>query len=93
MLIALHLLVVVLLFGAVSCVRGCASSKKAETVEAEGSDSRIAAGVSDNLKNQLATRLDNDDALASIAKNAGKYTDEATSQLALDDSGAISFVK
>lgn len=87
------LLVAVLLFGAVSCVRGYASSKKPETVGAEGSDSRIAAGVSDNLKAQLTTRLDDDDALASIAKNAGKYTDEAIIQLALDDSGAIGFVK
>ena len=87
------LLVAVLLFGAVSCVRGCASSKKPETVGAEGSDSRIAAGVSDNLKAQLTMRLDDDDALASIAKNAGKYTDEAIIQLALDDSGAIGFVK
>ncbi|MGI6230034.1 MAG: hypothetical protein ACOYJL_03865 [Tractidigestivibacter sp.] len=72
-----------------SCVRANSEQQAAE--EAAQQETRVASGISDDLTAALNTRLDQDDKIAEIAKNADQY-DERMVQLALDEPTAIDLV-
>ena len=55
-------------------------------------DSRVAAGVSEDLARQFATELDRADKLAQIAANADQYENQGLLELALSEPAAIDFV-
>lgn len=84
-------LVVLLVVGVSSCVRGCSASKS-EQEALNQVDSRVAAGVSDELSNRFKIALDRNDQLAQIAAKADSYDDTALLELALDQPEAVSFV-
>lgn len=93
LLIAAFIVVVFLLiFGVVGCVRSCTAPK--EPVQAENeTDSRVAAGVSEELTNELSARLDEDKKIAWIAKHADEYPDPRIIELALREPAAVDFVR
>lgn len=82
-------LLVLVIVGVSSCVRGC-SSDPAQS--ANPVDSRVAAGVSEELTQQFATELNRDEKLASIAATADRYADTGLLELALSVPEAIDFV-
>ena len=84
-------LVILVVVGVSSCVRGCASSAPAAS-EANPVDARVASGVSDDLTRAFAAQLDQNEKLASIAANAGSYSDQSLLELALSTPEAIDFV-
>lgn len=83
-------LVVLLVVGISSCVRGCSSSQGSG--ETNPVDARVASGVSEELTTQFATELDRGERLAQIAANASSYSDQALLELALEVPEAIDFV-
>lgn len=64
-------LVIVLVLLVSSCVRGCSSDGGQQQTESQNQvDSRVAAGVSDDLSKEFKTTLDRNDKLSQIAANA-----------------------
>ena len=90
------LLIIALIFGVTSCVKGCSArnTKKdeAKEVKVNPEDKRVAYGVSAEETDRLAVVLDRNEAFASIAKNADKITDERLIDLAIAEPEAIEFV-
>lgn len=93
-LIALAVVLVVLaVVGVSSCVRGCSAAPEEQDQQSLNQiDSRVAAGVTDDMTRRFATELDRNEKLAQIAANANKYTDAALLDLALNVPEAIDFV-
>lgn len=85
-------LVIALLFGLFSLVRGCVSrrTKKAQTDTEQ--DTRVSLSVSSEMANKYMEELDRYELLSQIAQNAEAVGDERLLQLALDEPGAIEFV-
>lgn len=91
------LLVIALVFGISSCVRGCSSSrtsKKDETKQAKvnPTDERVAYGVSADETAKLSAVLDRNEAFEQIAKSANKISDARLIDLAIAEPEAIEFV-
>lgn len=84
-------LLVLLIVGVSSCVRGCSSDQGASG-EANPVDARVAAGVDEDLTRKFATELDRGEKLAQIAANASAYENTDLLELALDEPAAIDFV-
>lgn len=84
-------LVVLLVVGISSCVRSCGSDQDG-SAETNALDSRVAAGVSEELTGEFTTALDRGEKLAQIAANASAYDDEGLLELALSEPDAIDFV-
>ena len=84
-------LVVLLVVGVSSCVRGCSASEPAQG-EVNEVDARVAAGVSEDLTKRLAERLNQNEQFATIAANASQYKDEGLLELALRVPDAVGFV-
>ena len=85
------IILILLIVGITSCVRGCTAPKK-ETVEATQNENGIATGISAELSKSLETQLATGDNWKTIAKNADKYSNERTIELALEDPAAVDFV-
>lgn len=88
--VAIAVLVLVIL-GVSSCVRGCAT-KQDGTAAVNVADSRVAAGVSEELTQKFTGALDRNDKLSWIAANANQYSDTSLLELALDEPDSIDFV-
>lgn len=91
------LLIIAMIFGITSCVKGCsAKSKKKETVETEQKvnpdDKRVAYGVSSEVTSKLSKVLDRNETFAKIAKYADKISDDRLIDLAIAEPDAIDFV-
>lgn len=90
------LLIIALIFGISSCVKGCSArnTKKdeAKEVKVNPEDKRVAYGVAAEETKRLAEVLDRNEAFADIAKNADKITDERLIDLAITEPDAIEFV-
>lgn len=83
-------LVILLVVGISSCVRGCSADQPSG--ETNAVDARVAAGVSEDLTRQFSTELNRGEKLAAIAANANAYSDQALLELALSEPAAIDFV-
>ena len=94
--VAALLLLIALIFGISSCVKGCSrnSKKQAETQEQKVNpdDKRVAYGVSSEETAKLSEILDRNETFAKIAKNANKISDERLIDLAIAEPAAIDFV-
>ncbi len=87
------LLLIILVVGISSCVRGCSSDQSSNSgAEVNSVDSRVAAGVDEDLTNQLAGALNRGEKIQQIAANANKYTDSQLIELALAQDDAVDFV-
>lgn len=93
-------ILILLIFGISSCVRGCSSKSASGSSQATTSkkavnsvDKRVAAGTSEALTKKLKTSLDQADGLDWIAAHANKYSDSRLVELAMREPTAISFVK
>ncbi|MDI9591015.1 MAG: hypothetical protein QM302_08285 [Acidobacteriota bacterium] len=92
------LLVIAVVFGISSCIRGCSSSARqrsgtdADTVQVNPDDKRVAYGVTSEVTTRLSEVLDRNEAFAEIAKNADKIGDERLIDLAIAEPDAIAFV-
>lgn len=84
-------LVVLLVVGVSSCVRGCSSGPES-SADTNPVDSRVAAGVSEDLTERLSAQLDQNEKLAHIAASASDYDDQGLLELALSCPEAIDFV-
>ena len=84
-------LVVLLVVGVSSCVRGCSANEPAQG-EVNEVDARVAAGVSEDLTRQLAERLNQNEQFATIATNADQYQNEELLELALRVPETVGFV-
>lgn len=86
-------LVILLVFVVSSCARGCSSDNAGQGEQTQNQvDSRVAAGISDDLSNEFKSALDRNDKLAQIAASADKYDDQQLLELALAQPDAIDFV-
>lgn len=86
-------LVILLVVGISSCVRGCsASASDQATGDQNTIDARVAAGVTDDLTNRFKDQLDRNDRFAQIAAHANEYDDQSLLELALDEPEAVDFV-
>lgn len=85
------ILALLLIFIISSCVHSCTQNSKSE-VEVNSIDSRVAAGTSEELTKQLASKLDQNKNLTWIAEHANEYPDESVVELALNHPDAIDFV-
>ena len=83
-------LVILVVVGVSSCVRGCSSEQPAS--EANPVDARVAAGVSEDVTKKLAAQLNQNEAFTKIAANASAYADQGLLDLALNTPEAIDFV-
>ena len=94
--VAALLLLIALIFGISSCVKGCSrnSKKQTETQEQKVNpdDKRVAYGVSSEETAKLSEILDRNETFAKIAKNANKISDERLIDLAIAEPAAIDFV-
>lgn len=87
------LLLIILVVGISSCVRGCSSEKTSSSNEQVNAvDSRVAYGVSEDLTRELSTSLDRAEKVQQIGKNADKYSDQELIELALAQEDAVDFV-
>ena len=90
------LLIIALVFGISSCVKGCSKSDKSKqeekTEQVNPDDERVAFGVSSEDTAKLAVILDRNEAFAKIAKSADKITDSRLIDLAIAEPDAIEFV-
>lgn len=84
------LVIILLVVGISSCVRGCSGDQQASS--ANPVDSRVAAGVSEELTREFAAELDRSDKLAQIAATADQYDNTGLLELALSEPAAIDFV-
>lgn len=82
-------LVVLVIAGVTACVRGCSSTSG----DASQADSRVAAGLSEELTSAFTEELDQGEKLATIAENADQYEDQGLLELALSVPEAIDFVE
>lgn len=82
---------ILIIFLISSCVRGC-SRKPATTTQTNPVDSRVAAGVSEELTKEFTTALDQGENLKWIAAHAADYKDPKIPELALKHPEAIDFV-
>lgn len=88
------LVVFLLIFGIVGCVRSCSSQKVDNTEEQVNPvDSRVAYGTDEELTGELSDALDQGDDIEWIAKHADEYSDPRIIELALREPEAISFVR
>lgn len=86
-------LVIALVLVVSSCTRGCSSEGAQQQAESQNQiDSRVAAGVSDDLSKDFKSALDRNEKLSQIAANADKYSDQQLLELALAQPEAIDFV-
>ena len=85
-------LIVLLVVGVSSCVKGCSNGGDQPAADQNQIDSRVAAGVTDELTNRFKTELDRNEKLAQIAANANAYDDTSLLELALDVPESIDFV-
>lgn len=83
-------LVILLVVGISSCVRGCSSEQQSGDVNPV--DARVATGVDEDLTNEFAAELNRGEKLAWIAANANQYSDQGLLELALSQPDAIDFV-
>ena len=83
-------LLVLLIVGISSCVRGCSANQAAS--QTNPVDARVAADVPEELAGEFATKLDQGEKLAQIAANADAYENQGLLELALDQPAAIDFV-
>jgi hypothetical protein len=85
---------VLLVFGISSCVRGCSSRNNQGSADAavNTQDSRVAAGAAPDVTSKLTPALDTADALRRIADNADKYSDSRLIDLAVTVPEAANFV-
>lgn len=91
------LLVIAMIFGISSCVKGCSASKqKKEEAKTEQKvnpdDKRVGYGTSADVTAKLSPVLDSNETFAKIAKNANKIKDERLIDLAIAEPEAIDFV-
>ncbi len=86
------LVLIILVVGISSCVRGCSSDKGSSSGEVNAIDSRVAYGTSEDLTNKLASALNRGEKIQQIAANANKYEDTELVELALSQEGAVDFV-
>ena len=91
------LLLISILFGITSCVRGCSGNaqpkeepKQEEKVNPD--DSRVAYGVPSDVTSRISAVLDRNEAFAEIAERADKYSDVRMIDLAINEPEAINFV-
>lgn len=68
-------LIVLLVVGVSSCVKGCSNGSDQPAADQNQIDSRVAAGVTDELTNRFKTELDRNEKLSQIAANANAYDD------------------
>lgn len=90
-LIAGIVVLVLLIFGISSCVRGC-SNKKASDESTNSLDARVSADANADVTAALTPALDAADGLGKIAANADAYTDIRMIELAVSEPEAIEFV-
>jgi len=81
---------ILIILGVSSCVHGC--STKQDSVAVNEIDSRVAAGVSEDLTQEFADALNRNDKLSWIAANADQYSDTSMLELALNEPASIDFV-
>ena len=91
------LLLIALIFGITSCVKGCSSSGKKSSdskqeQQVNPDDNRVAYGVSSDVTAKLGAFLDRNESFEKIAKSANKITDERLIDLAIAEPEAIEFV-
>ncbi len=90
------LVIIGIVFGVTSCVKGCSKTKKkepeVEEVKVNPTDERVAYGVPADETTKIAEVLDQNEKFAKIAKNADKITDERIIDLAINEPEAIDFV-
>ena len=91
------LLLIAIVFGISSCVRGCSNqgkkdSAKEQEQQVNPDDERVAFGVSSDVTAKLGAVLDRNEAFEKIAKSADKITDERLIDLAIAEPDAIEFV-
>lgn len=91
------LLLIAIVFGITSCVKGCNSSRPkgkddAKVAKVNPVDERVAYGVSADETSKLSTILDRNEAFEKIAKNANKISDARLIDLAVTEPEAIDFV-
>lgn len=90
------LVVIALVFGISSCVKGCSKSndkqKEDAVQEVNPDDSRVAFGVNAEETAKLGAVLDRNETFATIAKKADKISDERLIDLAIAEPEAIDFV-
>ena len=90
-LIAGIVVLILLIIGISSCVRGC-SSKKSSDENTNSLDARVAADASSDVTATLTPALDTADGLDKIAANADAYTDTRMIELAVSEPEAVDFV-
>lgn len=88
------LVVVLLIFGISSCVRGCSARNSSEkgTSSSNPLDERVAAGASTKVTSALTPALDLADTYDKIAANADQYKDVRLIELATREPDAAGFV-
>ena len=88
------LLIILVVFGISSCVRGCSKPKQEESkeVKVNPNDERVAYGVSAEATKKLTDVLDRNEAFEKIAKNANRISDDRLIDLAIAEPTAIEFV-
>lgn len=90
------LLIIGIVFGITSCVRGCSKRDKkqsqTEEVKVNAIDKRVAYGVSADETAKIGAVLDRNETFSQIAKNADKITDSRIIDLAINEPEAIDFV-
>lgn len=86
-------LIIALLVGLFSLIRGCVNTRAQKKKEADANtDTRVSLSISSSMAEQYTAALDRNDLLAQIAQNADAVGDERLLQLALDEPTAIEFV-
>ncbi|MBQ9006356.1 MAG: hypothetical protein IJ092_08280 [Atopobiaceae bacterium] len=85
-------LVVALLFGLFSLVRGCVAKRTQRQQADTEEDTRVSLSVSSEMASKYTEELDRYDLLSQIAQNAEAVGDERLLQLALDEPSAVEFV-
>lgn len=96
MLAATILILFLVIFGLVGCIRGCVSPKTADdqaSKKTNSLDSRVAYGASEEITAELGDALDKSEDLTWIASHADEYSDDAIIRLAIRESAAASFVR
>ena len=91
------LLLISLLFGITSCVKGCSGNTKPkeepkQEEKVNPDDSRVAYGVPSDLTAKISAVLDRNETFAQIAERADKYSDARMIDLAIAEPEAIDFV-
>lgn len=85
-------LVVLVMLLVSSCVSSCSSNDSSSTEDVNQVDSRVAAGVSEDVTREFQAGLDRAEKLQWIAANATRYSDQGLIDLALSTPEAVEFV-